>query len=157
MWSSELCLLPSEIIDFENPSIFGIFHHFEHGSGVGRYGVFGTNKRRILEWGNAKPRKTTRTNDGKRQRYGDIHTCGWRTTMPTDQTRPTSLRDRAFSGPSISSHSFLPSFLIPFPLNSASLSPRIRCRDLGFTVVLKIASTLSVHSLQMYTQVHIQP
>jgi len=81
---------------------------------------------------------TTRTNAVKRQ--GTYYTDG----------------GRLFQALPFSSHSFLPSFLIPFPLNSASLSPRIRCRDIGFTVVLKIASTLSVYNLQTYTQVHIQ-
>ena len=106
-----------------------------------------------------------RRNDGKGtgDKYYSKYTC-WcgesGTTMPTDQTRPTSLGDRAFSDRhrmhSIF-QSFLHSFLILFPLNFASLSPRIRCRDLGFTVVLKIASTLSAHNLQTYTQVLKQP
>jgi len=42
----------NEIIDFGNPSMFGIFHHFEHASGVGKCGVLENiyySKRRI-EW-----------------------------------------------------------------------------------------------------------
>jgi len=99
--------------------------------------VFGTSKRRILDWENVQSQMTTRTNAVKRQ---GTYTDG----------------GRLFQALPFSSYSFLPSFLIPFPLNSASLSPRIRRRDLGFTVALKIASTLLVYNLQTYTQVHIQ-
>ena len=47
------------------------------------------------------------------------------------------------------------SFLVPFPLTFASLSPQIALWLHG--LVLKIASTSSMHNLQTYTQVHIQP